>query len=95
MNKEHIQRQLVDALRSENIKLTPQRQAIFSNIMSSDKHRGCKDISNSLIRDRINISKATMYRTLDIIVKYNLIRKLVIGGKAKYEKKLANHTMII
>ena len=72
MNKENIQRQFVDTLRSENIKLTPQRQAIFSNIMSSNKRSECKDISNALIRDKINVSKATMYRTLDIIVKYNL-----------------------
>ena len=88
MNKKHIQRQFTDALRSENIKLTPQRQAIFSNIMNSDKHRGCKDISNSLLRDKINVSKATIYRTLDTLVRYNLIRKLVIDGKAKYEKKI-------
>ena len=89
MKTQHIQKKFIDALKSENIKLTPQRQAIFSDIMNSDGHRECDDIHNSLVKDDISISKATIYRTLDILVKYDLIRKLVIGdGKAKYEKKI-------
>ena len=89
MNKEHIQKQFTKALRSENIKLTPQRQAIFSNIINSNDHRECNDIYDSLRRSGINVSKATIYRTLDILVEYNLIRKLNIGNdKAKYERKI-------
>jgi len=89
MNKEHIYIKFEQALKSENIKLTPQRQAIFSNIMDFEGHRECDDIYDSLLADDITISKATIYRTLDILVKYDLIRKLVIGdGKAKYEPKI-------
>ena len=89
MNKQHIYKKFENALKSENIKLTPQRQAIFTNIMDSEDHRECDDIYSSLVKDDISVSKATIYRTLDILVKYNLIRKLVIGdGKAKYEPKI-------
>ena len=89
MKKELIYKKFVEALKLENIKLTPQREAIFSNIMDSEEHRECDDIYNSLIEKNISISKATIYRTLDILVEHNLIRKLVIGdGKAKYEKKI-------
>ena len=89
MNKQSIHKKFINALKSENIKLTPQRQAIFSDIMESDGHRECDDISNSLTENGVSVSKATIYRTLDILVKYNLIRKLVIGdGKAKYETKI-------
>ena len=89
MNKQSIHKKFINALKSENIKLTPQRQAIFSDIMESDGHRECDDISNSLTENGVSVSKATIYRTLDILVKYNLIRKLVIGdGKAKYEAKI-------
>tara|TARA_Y100000814_G_scaffold116118_2_gene82869 strand:+ start:1310 stop:1753 length:444 start_codon:yes stop_codon:yes gene_type:complete len=89
MDKQHIYKKFEDALKAEKIKLTPQRQAIFTNIMDSDEHRECDDIYNSLVQDDITVSKATIYRTLDILVKYDLIRKLVIGdGKAKYEPKI-------
>jgi len=89
MNKQSIHKKFINALKSEDIKLTPQRQAIFSNIMESDGHRECDDISNSLTKNGVSVSKATIYRTLDILVKYDLIRKLVIGdGKAKYEAKI-------
>ena len=89
MDKQDIHEKFVNALKSENIKLTPQRQAIFSDIMDSDGHRECDDIYDSLMKNKFSISKATIYRTLDILVKYDLIRKLVIGeGKAKYERKI-------
>lgn len=89
MNQEDIQKLFVKALQSEGIKLTPQRQAVFSNIMNSEGHRECNDIHQSLIKDGIDVSRATIYRTLDILVNYNLIRKLVIGNdRAKYEKKI-------
>ena len=76
MDKEHIYQKFEDALKSEKIKLTPQRQAIFSNIMDSDGHRECDDIYESLSKNNISVSKATIYRTLDILVKYDLIRIL-------------------
>ena len=89
MKKKEIHQKFIDALKSENIKLTPQREAVFTNIMESDEHRECDDIYNSLLKSGITVSKATIYRTLDILVEYNLARKLVIGdGKAKYEKKI-------
>ena len=89
MKQKDIQQLFVDALKSEGIKLTPQRQAVFSNIMNSEGHRECSDIHDSISKEGIDVSRATVYRTLDILVNYNLIRKLVIGNeKAKYEKKI-------
>ena len=89
MKQKDIQQLFVDALKSEGIKLTPQRQAVFSNIMNSEGHRECNDIHDSISKEGIDVSRATVYRTLDILVNYNLIRKLVIGNeKAKYEKKI-------
>ena len=93
MKKEDIQNQFVNALKKEVIKLTPQRQAIFSDIMDSNDHRECDDIYKSLSDSGVNVSRATIYRTLDILEKYNLVRKLLISapmgdGKAKYERKI-------
>ena len=36
-----------------------------------------------------NVSRATLYRTMDILVKYSFIRKLDIGdGRIRYERKI-------
>ena len=43
------------------------------------------------MNSKVNVSLATVYRTLDILVKNNFIRKMDIGeGKFIYETKL-NH----
>ena len=89
MNQKDIQEQFINALQSEGIKLTSQRQAVFSNIINSKGHRECNDIHNSLLKDGMNISRATIYRTLDILVNYNLIRKRRQGPRRVREGKFS------
>ena len=47
---------------------------------------------NSSLKERgLNVSRATVYRTLDILIKYNFIRKMDIeDGRIRYETKI-NH----
>jgi len=78
-------------LSNEGLKMTSSRLSVLDNILSSNEHRECEEIFNALIKKNIKISRATTYRTLDILVKYNYIRKLDIGdGKIRYEKKWGN-----
>ena len=91
MNKKDIQNRFVQALKNEGIKLTPQRQIVFSEMLKlpEEEHITSDEIYDSLVNNGIAVSRATIYRTLDILVKYNLIRKLVIGDdKARYEMKV-------
>ena len=54
-----------------------------------EKHRECEEILQSLTKKDINVSRATVYRTLDILVKYELIRKMDIGdGRIGMKEKL-------
>ena len=42
-----------------------------------------------MIKSKIKVSKATAYRTLDLLVKYDFCRKMVLDdGIARYENKL-------
>ena len=78
-------------LSKEGMKMTSARLAVLDNILSSDDHRECEEIFNTLVKKKVKISRATTYRTLDVLVKYDYIRKLDIGdGKIRYEKKLGN-----
>lgn len=73
----------------EGLKMTSSRLSVLENILLSNSHRECEEIFNDLINNNISISRATVYRTLDVLVKYEYIRKLDIGdGRIRYEKKL-------
>ena len=83
---------LVEALRKEGLRFTDQRKFIWDEITSSDDHREAEDIFLSLRKKNINVSRATVYRTIDVLVKNNLVRKLDIGdAPSKYENKIDSH----
>ena len=76
-------------LKKENLKFTDQRYLIFNILNQNDGHFKCDDIIRKLKKQKLKVSRATVYRTLDILVKYNFARKLVLDdGIAKYENKL-------
>ncbi len=78
-------------LSKEAMKFTAARMAVLENLMSSEEHRECEEIFQDLLNNEVKISRATVYRTLDVLVKYEYIRKLDIGdGKLRYEKKIGN-----
>ena len=78
-----------EALKVEKLKLTPQRLEIFKDAVFGKEHRSCDEICTSLKSNSIEVSRATVYRTLDILIKHNFIRKMNIGeGRDIYESKI-------
>ena len=83
---------LIEALKKEGLRFTEQRKSIWDEITSSDAHREAEDIFLALRKKNINVSRATVYRTIDVLVKNNLVRKLDIGdAPSKYENKIDSH----
>lgn len=88
MNKQNIQK-LKDILRKENLRYTIQRQAIWDEIRNSQEHRDAEDIYLSIRNNECNVSRATVYRTIDVLVKNRLVRKMDVGnGRSLYEPRL-------
>ena len=80
-----------DVLREEGLKLTPQRVAVLKEIIKGQGHRECEDIYLALKQKNTYVSRATVYRTIDILVKKGFARKLELGdGRARYEKKIGS-----
>ena len=76
-------------LRKEGLKITPQRIAVLKEIIKDKGHRESEDIYIAIKRSKTYVSRATVYRTLDILVQNNFVRKLNIGdGRARYENKI-------
>ena len=73
-------------LKAEGLRATKQRLDIWDELSASNKHRDIDTIFSSLIKKKINVSRATLYRTIDVFVKHGLLKKLVLDdGKFLYE----------
>ena len=80
---------LKNILKNEGLRYTKQRQGIWDEIRSSSEHRDAEEIYLHLNNNNIKVSRATVYRTIDVLVKNNLVRKMELGdGRALYEHKL-------
>ena len=80
---------LINALKKEGLRYTNQRQAVWDEIKSNEDHRDAEEIYNALRKNNLNVSRATVYRTIDVLYKNNLIRKIELGDSpAKYENKV-------
>ncbi|NOZ75948.1 MAG: transcriptional repressor [FCB group bacterium] len=87
-----INQEFRDVLREEGMRHTWQRQAVWDEIKSNDEHRDADDIFICLKQAGYPISRATVYRTIDVLVSHGLVRKLDIGeGRMRLEHKLDSH----
>ena len=89
---------LKKVLKKEGLRYTHQRQAVWDELSASDEHRDAEEIYLALHNSELNVSRATVYRTIDVLVKNNLVRKLELGdGRARYEHKMdiAHHDHLI
>ena len=81
--------QFKDALKEENLKYTTQRFSIFEFLFSNKGHFECDQIIEKLKKKKVKVSRATAYRTLDLLVKYDFARKMILDdGVSRYENKV-------
>ncbi len=78
-------------LASKGFKYTPERQTIFGRVFATHKHFEAEDLLLSLRQDHQRVSKATIYRTLALLVKSGHLREVIFGEKhSHYEHVHAN-----
>ena len=57
-----------EALKKEGLKYTPQRTAVLEEIIKDKGHRESEEIYLALKKRGQHVSRATVYRTMDILV---------------------------
>ena len=78
-----------EALTKEGLKYTPQRTAVLEEIIKDKGHRESEEIYLALKKRGQHVSRATVYRTMDILVNNDFARKMNLGdGRARYESKV-------
>ncbi|SHH19664.1 Fur family transcriptional regulator [Thermosipho atlanticus] len=86
---------LKKTLKDKKYRMTPQRELVLKVFMDNeDEHLGAEDVYRILFSNKHSVSKATVYRTIELLVEFGFLRKLDFGeGIYRYElaKKNKQH----
>lgn len=73
-------------LRDHNLPVTPQRLAIAEVVLLSDRHLSAEEIERELRARGMGVGTATIYRTLDVLLRSGLVVERDFGeGFKRYE----------
>ena len=78
-------------LREQGLPVTPQREAVADVVFSSPGHLSVEEIEHALRRDGERIGKATIYRTMEILVRSGLVKEHDFGEGFKRYEHLFGH----
>jgi len=77
-------------LREQGLPVTQQREAVAEVVFTADAHLSVDEIEQQLRRRGERIGKATIYRTLDLLVRSRLVEEHDFGeGFKRYEHRLS------
>ena len=73
-------------LRDHNLPITPQRVAIAEAVLTSSRHLSAEDLATDVRERGASVGQATVYRTLDLLVRSGLVVERDFGeGYKRYE----------
>ena len=76
-----------DYLKKRNLRQTAERLAIFEAVYEADDHFDADELYLRLMQNKAQVSRATVYNTLELLVECNLVVRHQFGDKhAKYER---------
>ena len=73
--------QFVNYLKERGLKWTPERERVFQEIFTTEGHFEAEDLTYRLRKKGTRVSKATVYRTLPLLVRAGLIKEVIHGEK--------------
>ena len=76
--------QFVNYLKDQGMKWTSERETIFHEVFATEGHFEAEDLAYRLRKKGTRVSKATVYRTLPLLVKTGLLKEVIHGEKHKH-----------
>ncbi len=78
----HLEREIIrfqDFLQRQGLKLTTERSALVREIFSIHYHFEADELLFKMKEKSLKISRATVYRTLELLVKSGMVRRVHLG----------------
>ena len=83
---------VVEALRHKGLRVTPQRVAVYNNLLERSDHPTVDQIMGDLNQGLPISSKATVYSTLSSLREAGLVREILLEeGVTRYDSNVAPH----
>lgn len=82
----------ISKLKATGVRMTPQRYAILSYLLSATHHPSVDEIYKSLDPRFPNMSVATIYNNLKVFLEVGLVRELTYGdGASRFDAVMSEH----
>ncbi|MGK7908180.1 MAG: Fur family transcriptional regulator [Synechococcus sp.] len=83
---------IVQTLKSRGLRVTPQRFAVYSNLLDRTDHPTAEQILVDLNRDAPTSSQATVYSSLQALRNVGLVREVLLEeGVCRYDANVEHH----
>ncbi|MFP3866896.1 MAG: Fur family transcriptional regulator [Desulfobacteraceae bacterium] len=86
---------IINELQRAGIRLTPQRRAILDYLATTDIHPNAQQIFQEVQKTQPDISLATIYNTLNTLVRLGFLKMLELESGNHYETNLRQHINLI
>ncbi len=84
--------QIVSTLREKGLRVTPQRFAVYSNLLGRADHPTAEQILGDLNQDAPTSSQATVYSSLQALRDVGLVREVLLEeGICRYDANVEPH----
>jgi len=82
-------------LKQLGLRLTPQRMAIAKYVLETDTHPTAEDVYHKIKPDYSTMSLATVYSTLDMLVRAGMLRAVTTRDAIRYDSNPLQHVNLI
>lgn len=84
--------EIVQTLRSKGLRVTPQRFAVYANLLTRSDHPTAEQILSDLNQDAPTSSQATVYSSLQALQNVGLVREVLLEeGVCRYDANVSAH----
>ena len=83
---------IVQTLKAKGLRVTPQRFAVYSNLLARDDHPTAEQILHTLNQESPTSSQATVYSSLQALRDVGLVREVLLEeGVCRYDANVSSH----
>ncbi len=83
---------IVKVLQANGLRVTPQRFAVYANLLNRSDHPRAEQILQDLNQDAPQSSQATVYSSLQALKRVGLVREVLLEeGVCRYDANVAAH----
>ncbi|MEM6449334.1 MAG: Fur family transcriptional regulator [Cyanobacteria bacterium P01_D01_bin.105] len=87
-----LKEEIIQTLKAKRLRVTPQRFAVYANLLGRTDHPTAEEILNDLNKDAPTSSQATLYSSLQALRDVGLIRDVLLEeGVCRYDANVGLH----